>query len=497
MKKKVLVFIVAFNAERTIEKVLNRIPAAMAEYETEILVIDDASRDATVARAQQYGQRLDPRFRVTVLGNPGYGGNQKIGYLYAIRHGFDAVALLHGDGQYAPEKLPELVSQLFTQEADAVFGSRMLVAGAALKGGMPLYKWLGNKILTFVQNALLGQRLSEFHSGYRVYRVSALGQLPFILNTRDFHFDTEIIIQLVLARLKIVELPITTYYGDEICHVDGLRYAWDVARTTLVAKLQGLGIYYQRRFDITPADSASLEQNRSNYQSKTAFVSTHSLAIADVPAGASVVDIGCGSGFIASELQRKGCKVIGLDQLDTPPAGVDAYHQFGLDQSEFPLSLADATHVLLLDVIEHAADPEQFMTKLYKACGDNFNLAFIASTGNVAFAPVRLSLLLGGFHYGKRGILDMTHKRLFTFATFAGLFEECGFEVTKVVGVPAPFQLALGDTALARCLSGFNRLLIKLSKGLFAYQIYLLVKPYPSVDYLLERAIQMSGKPQQ
>jgi glycosyltransferase involved in cell wall biosynthesis len=118
--------------------------------------------------------------------NQGYGGNQKIGYHYAIENGFDFVALLHGDGQYAPEMLGALTEPLRQGEADAVFGSRMLVRGDALKGGMPLYKFLGNRILTSVQNRLLGTKLSEFHSGYRVYRVSAIKALPFDRNSNVF-----------------------------------------------------------------------------------------------------------------------------------------------------------------------------------------------------------------------------------------------------------------------------------------------------------------------
>ena len=175
-------------------------------------------------------------FKITVLRTPenqGYGGNQKLGYRYAIDNGFDFVALLHGDGQYAPERLPDLLAPLIAGEADAVFGSRMIDKRAARAGGMPLYKWLGNQILTSFQNRMLGTRLSEFHSGYRLYSTGALAQIPFEKNTNDFHFDTEIIIQFVLKKLRIVELPIPTYYGDEICHVNGLKYAWDVCLTML------------------------------------------------------------------------------------------------------------------------------------------------------------------------------------------------------------------------------------------------------------------------
>ena len=107
-------------------------------------------------------------------------------------------------------------------DADAVFGSRMIDKRAARAGGMPAYKWIGNQILTQFQNRILGTRLSEFHSGYRLYSTAALAQVPFEKNTNDFHFDTEIIIQFVLKNLRIAELPIPTFYGNEICHVDGM-----------------------------------------------------------------------------------------------------------------------------------------------------------------------------------------------------------------------------------------------------------------------------------
>ena len=146
------------------------------------------------------------------------------------------MALVHGDGQYAPECLPDLVGPLRDGEADAVFGSRMLEKGGALRGGMPLYKFVGNRILSGFQNRMLGASLSEFHSGYRVYSVAALRKVPFPLNTNDFHFDTEIIIQFMLGGMRIKELPIPTYYGDEICRVNGVKYAWDVTKAVMVAR---------------------------------------------------------------------------------------------------------------------------------------------------------------------------------------------------------------------------------------------------------------------
>ncbi|HEV3148963.1 MAG TPA: glycosyltransferase family 2 protein, partial [Chthoniobacterales bacterium] len=228
--KRLLIFIVAYNAETTIQKVLSRIPASLHSQDVEVLIIDDSSKDGTFVKGVRYQQR-NSEFKITVLRTPenqGYGGNQKLGYRYAIDNGFDIVALIHGDGQYAPEKLPELLEPLLRGEANAVFGSRMIDKAAALRGGMPLYKWIGNQILTAFQNRMLSTALSEFHSGYRIYSTRALVQIPFERNTNDFHFDTEIIIQFVLKKLRIVELPIPTFYGDEICYVNGLKYAANI-----------------------------------------------------------------------------------------------------------------------------------------------------------------------------------------------------------------------------------------------------------------------------
>src|SRR5262245_51436661 len=164
-RPRVLVFIVAYKAETTIRQVLTRIPPALADsYDVEVLVIDDSSDDQTFELGER-GRRegLIP-FKLTVLFNPenqGYGGNQKIGFRYAIDHGFDIVALVHGDGQYAPECLSELLAPVAQNEADAVLGSRMLTAGGARRGGMPLYKYVGNKILTRYQNLAMRARLSE------------------------------------------------------------------------------------------------------------------------------------------------------------------------------------------------------------------------------------------------------------------------------------------------------------------------------------------------
>src|SRR5256714_10071950 len=249
-RKRLLIFIVAYNAQTTIQKVLSRIPRSLRGDNVEVLVIDDSSQDDTFGNGLRY-QQCDSDFKITVLRTPenqGYGGNQKLGYRYAIDNGFDIVALIHGDGQYAPEKLPELLAPLLAEEADAVLGSRMIDKRAARSGGMPAYKWIGNQILTAFQNWMLRTALSEFHSGYRLYSTAALAQIPFEKNTNDFPFDTEIIVQLVMKNQRIGDLPVPTYYGDEICHVNGLKYAWNISKTMLRARFHEMNLLFDRKF---------------------------------------------------------------------------------------------------------------------------------------------------------------------------------------------------------------------------------------------------------
>jgi glycosyltransferase involved in cell wall biosynthesis len=229
--KRIGILIVTYNAVTTLAKVLKRItPNVWANVE-EVAVFDDASQDDTYDLAMGF-KALRELPKLTVFKhtqNLGYGGNQKAGYAYFIEKGFDVVVLLHGDGQYAPEILSHLYHPIVAGESDAVFGSRMMKTyGGALRGGMPLYKYLGNRILSVFENSSLGLNLTEFHSGYRAYNLHALRKLDFSKMTDDFHFDTEIIIKLHHQRYKITEVPIPTYYGTEICYVNGLKYAWDV-----------------------------------------------------------------------------------------------------------------------------------------------------------------------------------------------------------------------------------------------------------------------------
>ena len=182
MKKKILIYVVTYNHEKFIEKTINRInDEVFKNYETEILISDDKSSDKTFEILKNIKLNFKKDCKISIISNPtnqGYGGNQKIGYFYAIKNNFDYVVLLHGDGQYAPELIGKLLNRIQSENAGAIFGSRMIEKGSAIKGGMPIYKFVGNKILTFLQNKILGCNLSEFHSGYRIYSICALKKIP-------------------------------------------------------------------------------------------------------------------------------------------------------------------------------------------------------------------------------------------------------------------------------------------------------------------------------
>ena len=175
-KLKIGVLVVAYNAESTLRSVLQRIPQDIWDKIDEVFVFDDASQDRTFETGQAC---MDEPFgaKLHVFRNPVnlmYGGNQRKGYQYAIDRGFDIVVLLHGDGQYAPEVMQDLLTPLERGDADMVMGSRMMIRARPCTGNMPMYKYVGNKILTGIENTLAGTDFTEFHTGYRAYSVQAL-----------------------------------------------------------------------------------------------------------------------------------------------------------------------------------------------------------------------------------------------------------------------------------------------------------------------------------
>lgn len=227
--KKIFIVIPAYQAAKTLESVFDRIPKEIYERNACIVVVNDGSSDATGDVARRMAL-VKPNVRVIDHPkNMGYAQAQKTGFTYALEEGADLVALLHADGQYAPELLPKLLAPLENETADLVIGSRML-NGGALKGGMPLYKYIANKSLTTIENLAYGLRVSEYHSGYMLYSRHCLQTIPFQRLSDTFHFDGEMIMMAGKRKLRIAEIAIPTRYADEKSHLRPIKYGFDVLR---------------------------------------------------------------------------------------------------------------------------------------------------------------------------------------------------------------------------------------------------------------------------
>ena len=283
-------------------------------------------------------------------------------------------------------------------------------------------------------------------------------------------------------------MPIPTYYGDEICHVNGMKYAGNVVMAAFKARLQELSLFYDRRFDCAPVESDS------PYVPKLNYASTHTMALARVPPGSRVLDLGCAGGYLGLRLrEQKRCFVTGIDRKPVKAGVLDEFESCDLNAVLPHIDPSRYDVVLMLDVIEHLNRPEVFLEHLRRQLALNPSLEFIISTANVAFFVTRAMLFLGQFNYGLRGILDVTHTRLFTFSSLRRALVQSGFDVVETKGVPAPYPLAIGENWMSRMLLAINLLLIRVSRGLFSYQIFMRVKPQPSLEALLAIAEQRSS----
>jgi 2-polyprenyl-3-methyl-5-hydroxy-6-metoxy-1,4-benzoquinol methylase len=469
---KIGILVVAYNAESTLAAMLDRIPADFRTKIDEVIICDDASSDATYDVGVKWRTENDgvPTTVVRHLKNLGYGGNQKAGYQLAAQHGVDIIVLLHGDGQYAPERLPDLVAPLERDECDAVFGSRLIVPGSARHGGMPLYKYVGNRILTTIENRLLGSELTEFHSGYRAYKVAALSQLPLEHNTDGFDFDTQIIVQLLDAGKRIVEVPIPTYYGDEICYVNGFKYARDVVRDVVQYRVSKMGFGTHRWVASVP-----------EYALKDSEGTSHTVILEmlrDRPPG-RILDVGCSGGLLAEQMQALGHRVVGLDSVEIPEVRgrVDRFVLGDLEEG-IPAEAGDGFDlVVAADVIEHVRRPDILLQQMAQVLGPNGEL--LVSTPNFGHWYPRIRVATGTFGYDRRGILDETHLRFFTAKTLRTLFRSHGLDIAELRHTGLPFDvLTRGDTQLARVARRVDHALVRARPTMFAYQFVVRAKPH-------------------
>lgn len=234
--KRLVIVMPAYNAEKTLRQTFDEMPH---EYIDDIILVDDFSTDRTTAIARELGIKT-----VIHRENRGYGANQKTCYREALKHSADIVVMLHPDYQYSPRLVTAMASMIVSGHYDVVLGSRIL-GGEALKGGMPLYKYIANRWLTFVENLCIGVKLSEYHTGFRAFNRNVLESLPLQENSEDFIFDNEIIVQAVHFGFRIGEVSCPTRYFENASSINfsrSLKYGFGVLLTTGKYMLQKLGV---------------------------------------------------------------------------------------------------------------------------------------------------------------------------------------------------------------------------------------------------------------
>ncbi|OIO64115.1 hypothetical protein AUJ68_07290 [Candidatus Woesearchaeota archaeon CG1_02_57_44] len=218
-----------YNCEKTVEGVFSRIPAGVMKQLHAIVVVNDGSKDATAKVLKTLAKKYA---KIKILMHPvnkGYGAAQKTGFSEAVRMNADVAVLLHSDGQYPPEMLSDMITPMTTGRADVVLGSR-IKGGQAIAGGMPRYKYFGNRALTILENLCYGMRVSEYHSGYMGYSKKALSEISFLKLSDTFHFDGEMLLMSGKRGLRIEEVPIVARYADEKSHLRPIKYGMDVLR---------------------------------------------------------------------------------------------------------------------------------------------------------------------------------------------------------------------------------------------------------------------------
>ncbi|MDD0852532.1 glycosyltransferase [Halobacteriovorax sp. GB3] len=466
---KIGILVLTYNTSGQIQNTLSRIPKGIYDIVDEIFVFDNCSQDDTVDKTKEYIQKCEFRDKFKLFSNPrnlGYGGNQKAGYQYALQNEFDYTVMLHGDGQYSPEMLPKMIQPIFKEKAEVVFGSRMLNKKDALSGGMPLYKWLGNTVLTSFENIVLGTALSEFHSGYRMYSSNVLKKIPFQENTDDWHFDTQIIIQCRALNVNINEIPIQTYYGEEECNVNGISYAISVCLAVLQYRLHQLHIIRNSRFFI---------ERDVVFRKKLSRFSAHEMILKRVKTPGNLLDVNSSHGLLRASLEEKSQKYDSVIEKNEKSALENSL------QADF-LSRDSLTEVLRLterkyDYIVMAETIEKFR---YPKDVINWTSQFIKEDGefvlvisNIALWFYRISLLIGRFNYGEKGPLSHNHVHLYTKDTALQLIRRSGLEVLDVKYSNFPFEVlfeSTGSSKVIKCLDWLYSGFVKVWPKAFAYQ---------------------------
>ncbi len=466
---RIALSVVAYNAQSTLSEVMKRIPEVIYDLIEEIFIFDDHSDDSTY----EIGSNLiaDEKWgKVRLYRNPiafQYGGNQKLAIEYCLSKKYDYLVLMHADGNYAPEYLPDLILAAIEKTAQVVIGSRVREKLNPLQVRIPWYKWWGVCLLSRVQSFLLHEKLADFHCGYRLYGARFLSQIAYLLNSDDYHFDTQILIQAHVLQEPITEVPVPLYNSNELQGKRGVIYALNSLWAIIQFRLHQLGLFVRKRYDpVLPVQYAFKDFSHSSH--RRIFELVHE--------GECILDLGCGDGSLALKLKEKGCHVTGVDLLEPlfVQPGLDRYVKWDLtDEQDLPFE-REFDCVILGDIVEHLVDGAGLMLRARKILREGGRL--IISTPNIALWVYRAKHLAGRFDYDNMGVMDRTHVHFYTLKHLLDDLNLTGYKVTGKYFTSIPFQLVITLRplkGLAEILARGYFGLVRLWPRFFAYQFVL------------------------
>jgi SAM-dependent methyltransferase len=452
-----------------IRKTLSRIPTELSNWFEEVVIMLD--RPAGSALSSAMTLRGENPFALRFHRPPrdsGFGAIRKAAFEYALLKGFDQVIVMRGDTTDPPEKLPGLIRLALADPA------RFVLATPVDRGGSSSARRLSHRVSTFIQNRILGMRLKDYRTSFRLYPSEALARIPFQLDADDALFDTEIILQMRALGIPIHEAPLINEHRD-VGHGDNSRPPADpTARRVphdFLACAAALG-YRFHQIHLT-RNGRYLVDHDIHYTLKRSSTGSHAQIVSAIENGSAVLDLGCSNGLLARPLLEKDVRVTGVDagpgeRLSKELAG---YYQRDLD---LPLELPYERvfdYVVCADVIEHLRNRAQLLRGARRYLKPDGKL--IISTPNIALWFYRLSLLVGRFEYGPRGILDETHVHLYTGSTFRREVEKAGFTVLRQRVTSLPFEVVFESTGRSRLVRGLESAyhqLAALWPSMFAYQ---------------------------
>jgi methionine biosynthesis protein MetW len=393
-----------------------------------------------------------------------WGALRKAAFEYGLRLGFDRLLLMRGDGRHPPELLTELIGSSVQHPRSLVVGSRFATTRMASRGALPLVRALGLRLAHAGQNAILNLEVEDYQSSYRVYPREALLRIPWQLNSDRRFFDDEVLVQFRALGESIVGVSIGKAWPEHDGAVEALRYAVEAMQVPIGYRLHQLHLTRHHRYMV---------DRDIHYTLKLSPTGSHMQIVEAIAPGSRVLDLGCSQGLLARPLRERGVRVSGVDAR--PHEGVseelETYYRRDLEQDlELPEE-RDFDCVVVADVIEHIRNRQRLLRSVRRYLKPEGRL--IISTPNIAIWFYRLSLLVGRFEYGPRGVLDADHVHLYTRATFQREVEAAGFRVVKRRVTALPFEVvfeATGRSKAVRAVADLYYLLARAWPSMFAYQ---------------------------